>query len=87
MAPGDESSIGELARLVLELTNAEDTPIRYAPGRRGEIERTFARTDRAAELLGFRPAHSLVDGLRKTVDWFAERVERTEALARSSETR
>lgn len=72
LASGVETSIEELARLVLELAGAEDVPIEYADRRRGEIERTFATYDRAAELLGFAPAHSLRDGMRKTVDWFAK---------------
>jgi UDP-glucose 4-epimerase len=73
LASGVETSIEELARLILELADAPGTPIEYADRRRGEIERTFATCDRAAELLGFAPAHSLRDGMRKTVDWFAER--------------
>ena len=74
LASGVETSIEELARLILELAGADETPIEYAGRRRGEIERTFATYDRAAEVLGFAPAHSLRDGMRKTVDWFAERV-------------
>jgi UDP-glucose 4-epimerase len=73
LASGEETSIGDLARLVLELTGAEEVPVRYEERRRGEIERTFAKPERAAELLGFAPAHSLGEGMRKTVDWFAER--------------
>jgi UDP-glucose 4-epimerase len=75
LASGEETSIDELARLVLDLTRAE-VPIRYEERRRGEVERTFARPDRGAELLGFAPAHTLAEGLRKTIEWFAER-ERT----------
>lgn len=73
LASGEETSIGELARHVAALAGADDLPIRYEDRRPGEIERTFAKAERAAELLGFRPAHTLVDGLRKTVDWFAAR--------------
>jgi UDP-glucose 4-epimerase len=73
LASGRETSIEELARLVLELVGAPETEIRYEPRRRGEIERTFATAERAADLLGFRPDHSLDDGMRKTVDWFVER--------------
>jgi UDP-glucose 4-epimerase len=73
LASGVETSVKELARLVLELAGADDTPIVYADKRRGEIERTFASYDRAAEFLGFAPKCSLRDGMRKTVDWFAER--------------
>ncbi|MGH7556653.1 MAG: NAD-dependent epimerase/dehydratase family protein [Gemmatimonadota bacterium] len=73
LASGEETSIERLARLVLELTDAADTPILYESPRRGEIERTFAKPERARALLGFEPAHSLLEGMRKTVDWFAER--------------
>ena len=73
LASGGEVTIEQLARLILELAGAEDVPIRYEDRRPGEIERTFARADRAVELLGFRPAHSLEDGLRATIDWFAAR--------------
>ncbi|MBW3592571.1 MAG: NAD-dependent epimerase/dehydratase family protein [Actinobacteria bacterium] len=73
LASGTETSINELARLVLDLTDAQDVPIRHEGRRRGEIERTFATADRARERLGFAPAHSLEDGMRKTVEWFAER--------------
>ena len=73
LASGEETSIEELARLVLELTGSADTPIRYEEPRRGEIERTFASPERAAQLLGFAPSHSLRSGMQKTVDWFRER--------------
>lgn len=73
LASGEETSISDLARLILELTDATGTPIRYEERRRGEVERTFARPDRGAELLGFTPSHTLPDGLRRTVEWFAAR--------------
>jgi UDP-glucose 4-epimerase len=75
LASGEETTINDLARLILQLTGAAETPIRYEERRRGEIERTFARPERAAELLGFEPANSLADGLEKTVRWFADRRE------------
>jgi UDP-glucose 4-epimerase len=75
LASGKETTINDLARAILELTAAADTPIRYEERRRGEVERTFARPERAAELLGFEPAHSLAEGLEKTVRWFSERRE------------
>jgi UDP-glucose 4-epimerase len=75
LASGRETTINDLARLILELTDAADTPIRYEERRPGEVERTFARPERAAELLAFEPPHSLAEGLEKTVQWFAERRE------------
>jgi UDP-glucose 4-epimerase len=73
LASGEETSIGELARLVLELTDASDGAIRYEERRRGEVERTFAKPKRAAELLGFSPSHSLASGMKNTVEWFRRR--------------
>jgi UDP-glucose 4-epimerase len=73
LASGEETSIGDLAALILELTGASDLAVRYEEPRRGEVERTFARPDRAGDALGFAPAHTLPDGLRKTVEWFAAR--------------
>ena len=73
LASGKETSIEELGRLILELTGAPNTPIRYEKPRRGEIERTFAKPERAAEVLGFTPSHSLRTGMQKTVEWFVAR--------------
>jgi UDP-glucose 4-epimerase len=73
LASGVETSIGDLARLVLELVGSEVVPIRYEERRRGEVERTFSTAERARDLLGFAPVHSLRDGLQKTVEWFRER--------------
>jgi UDP-glucose 4-epimerase len=79
LASGVETSIAELAQLVLELTGA-DVSIEHAPARRGEVERNFARSSRAAEAFGFEPRYSLREGLERTVEWFARRP----AEARSS---
>jgi UDP-glucose 4-epimerase len=76
LASGEETTINDLARMILELADAPQTPVLYKERRRGEVERTFARPEKGAELLGFLPAHTLAEGLRKTVDWFAQR-ERT----------
>jgi UDP-glucuronate 4-epimerase len=36
----------------------------------GDVPITWAGTDKAARLLGYRPATSLTEGLRRFVDWF-----------------
>ncbi len=76
LASGVETSIEELARLVLALTGAQ-VPLEHLPSRRGEVERNFARSTRAAESFGFAPRYELREGLERTVEWFAER--RTQA--------
>jgi UDP-glucose 4-epimerase len=81
LASGEETTINDLARVILELVDAPETPVLYKERRRGEVERTFARPEKGAELLGFQPAHTLAEGLRKTVEWFAERERRPSSVS------
>jgi UDP-glucose 4-epimerase len=69
LASERETSIEELARLVLDATGA-DVQIEHLPRRRGEVERNFAIARHAAEVLGFRAPTRLEDGLARTVEWF-----------------
>jgi UDP-glucose 4-epimerase len=72
LASERETTIEELARLVLAVTGA-DVPIEHVSRRRGEVERNFAIARLAAEALGWRAAMSLEDGMAVTVDWFRDR--------------
>ena len=69
LASGRETTVAELARLILATTGA-DVPIEFLDRRAGEVERNFATADRAAEVLDFRPVHTLESGMAATVDWF-----------------
>ena len=71
LASEKETSINELARLILDLVGS-DVEIVHQPKRRGEVERNFARADRAKEVLGWEPQLSLRDGMQNTIDWFRE---------------
>jgi UDP-glucose 4-epimerase len=44
----------------------------YAPARAGELERSVLNPSLAQEKLGWRPAHDLRQGLKKTYDYFQE---------------
>ncbi|MBK1632463.1 hypothetical protein CKO31_17290 [Thiohalocapsa halophila] len=70
LASGREVSIGELARLMARIAGDDNYPIEYAPKRAGEVDRNFARFDRASALLGFEPQYSLEEGLTRTWEWF-----------------
>ena len=59
-----------LAAAVLRVAGIEEHPIEHLPARRGEVNRNFARYDRALDILGFKPTHNLELGLRKTWEWF-----------------
>ena len=70
LASERETAIGELARMVIDITGA-DVPVECVPRRRGEVERNFALARRAAQLFGFHADVSLEDGLARTVEWFS----------------
>jgi len=65
-------SIVELAELVNELT-ANRTKIQFRPPRPGEISAFRPDIARASSGLDFRPTVTLRDGLRATIDWYANR--------------
>lgn len=69
LASEKETTINELAELVIELTGADVEIVRH-PKRAGEVERNFARADRANELLGWKPELSLREGMQDTIEWF-----------------
>jgi UDP-glucose 4-epimerase len=73
---GGEVSMRTLATTVLDLLDHPVDPAFGAlPYRPNEIWRMFGDSSRARELLGWRPVHSLEDGLRLTIDWYRERVD------------
>jgi UDP-glucose 4-epimerase len=69
LASGNETTINELARLILDLVGS-DVEIVHQPKRPGEVERNFANAGRARELLGWEPQLSLRDGMMNTIEWF-----------------
>lgn len=68
---GEEVSMADLATTILELM---DDPIEAQlgalPDRPIEIWRMYCDSTRAREVLGWRPRHSLRDGLAATIDWY-----------------
>jgi UDP-glucose 4-epimerase len=69
LASEKETTINELARLILDLVGS-DVEIVHRQKRPGEVERNFARADRAREVLGWEPQLSLRDGMMNTIEWF-----------------
>ncbi len=84
LASERETTVGELAALVLRVTGRQDLPIEHRPARRGEVLRIFATAEKAQRLLGFAPAETLESGVEKTVNWFRENRGRWDPGAGSS---
>ena len=71
LAAGEEVRICDLVRTIAELTETKSAiEIGALPYRPTEIWRMYADASRAHEILGWKPAISLRDGLKQTVEWF-----------------
>jgi len=68
---GRETSVVELFELCRRVAGKEDVVAAFAPPRPGEIQRSVLDISRAVDELGWRPEHSLEDGLRETWDWMS----------------
>jgi UDP-glucose 4-epimerase len=77
VASGTETSLLELAKLLIEVMGA-DVSVEYGPERSvNKVPRRLADTTSARELLGFQAQVDLADGLRRLVEWW--RAERAQA--------
>jgi len=74
VASGIETSLVELARLLIDVMGSE-VAIEYGPERSvNKVPRRLSDTARAREVLGFEAKVDLEEGLRRLVDWWrAER--------------
>ncbi|MDB4966600.1 MAG: NAD(P)-dependent oxidoreductase [Myxococcales bacterium] len=73
VASGVGVTIGELARAAAAAAN-RDLPVRAnraeGPPRRADVHELVADTSRIRAALGWTPRTALVDGLRRTIEWF-----------------
>ncbi|MEO8603148.1 MAG: NAD-dependent epimerase/dehydratase family protein [bacterium] len=69
---GVETDVNHLFALLCEAAE-HHPPERHGPAKAGEQLRSVLDPARAREVLGWRPATPLADGLRRTVAWFRER--------------
>ncbi|HEV7687406.1 MAG TPA: NAD-dependent epimerase/dehydratase family protein [Acidimicrobiia bacterium] len=69
---GTETSVNDLFAAMARLTGFTE-PAVYAPARPGELARSALDPTLLGEQLGWKPAHTLDDGLVRTLDWFRAR--------------
>jgi UDP-glucose 4-epimerase len=65
------TSVLELFAHLSKLTGANVQP-KFAPLRPGEIQKIYLSGRKAGKLLGWKPAASVEEGLRRTVDWMRQ---------------
>jgi UDP-glucose 4-epimerase len=71
LATGVETSVIELAELIMRVTNTS-SEINFRPGRAGEVYKSRADITKVRKALGFEPRTDLADGLAQTAAWFKE---------------
>lgn len=69
---GVETTVNELCAAMARLTGCTEPPA-YAPARPGELARSALDPTLIGEELGWKPLHTLDDGLARTLDWFRSR--------------
>lgn len=79
LGTGREISVGDLAKLIIDLTGSK-TEIQSDEARlrpeHSEVERLLADNSLARELLDWKPEVTLEDGLRLTIDWMRAHLDR-----------
>jgi len=76
VATGGRISLNRLYDAMRAIVGSQVKPV-YAAPRAGDVRDSQADISKARRLLGFEPAVSLEDGLRRTVEWY--RTSRSEA--------
>lgn len=69
IAMGQATSLNQLVAMLNELIGVNIRP-NYAPARKGDIKHSTADVNKIRESLGYTPAISLMDGLKRTVEWY-----------------
>ncbi len=77
IACGDRVTLNDLYSRLAELAGKAAAPL-YAPPRAGDVRHSRADIARAGQVLGYQPLTSLIEGLRKTTEWFAKRQKSTD---------
>jgi UDP-glucose 4-epimerase len=75
---GTETTVNDLFATMARLTGFTDPPV-YAPARPGELARSALDPTLVGAELGWKPLHTLEDGLARTLAWFEERTGPLEA--------
>jgi UDP-glucose 4-epimerase len=66
---GISTSISEIVELTLKILDVQPEVLFTQASWQGDIKKLVANTSRIARL-GFKPAYSINDGIRETVEWF-----------------
>lgn len=76
-AVGDRTTLNDLVKYLKEYLSKYDAEIAeveivHGPNRQGDIPHSLASVEKAKELLGYQPTHTIGEGLKEAVDWYWE---------------
>jgi len=76
-AVGDRTTLNELVDYLKEFLAAYDNEIAkvnvvHGPNRQGDIPHSLASVEKARQLLGYKPTHTIREGLQEAVKWYWE---------------
>ncbi|WP_160069590.1 SDR family oxidoreductase [Sphingobacterium bovisgrunnientis] len=76
-AVGDRTTLNQLVGYLKEYLTDYDAEIskvdvEHAPNRQGDIPHSLASVDKAKNLLGYEPSHTISEGLKEAVKWYWE---------------
>lgn len=72
VATGKKTSLNEMFQVLKKLTGY-DRGVKYGPKREGDVRHSIADIALAETWLEYTPAVSLEEGLRRTVEWYAQK--------------
>ena len=72
IAYGKRATLNEIIGMLNELTH-QDLPAQYLPERAGDVRHSHANLKRAQEILGYAPKVDLLEGLRRTLEWYKDK--------------
>lgn len=73
IACGKQTSILKLFELLAGFASSTIKPL-FGPGRMGDVMHSLADISKAEKLLGYQPAISIEEGLKKTFNWYKNKV-------------
>ncbi len=72
IARGQEVTIAEICRLVMERVGRPELQAEFEKARPGDVDRHYADTTRAEQVLGFVPEVGIAEGIDRYVAWVEE---------------
>ena len=70
-----EMTVGEIAEMVIEISGSHESEVVYEPLPENDPKRRCPDIRRAREVLGWEPRVPAREGLERTLEWFAQRLD------------